>query len=480
MMTEEKNKKLIYRLRSLDKLLYGDYQELEKQTVYFAPFSELNDPMEGIVDMVWLGDSVVWENLFRHYLLCMEHKVSLATLYKPEESEQFFKWSFPIFVCEEALPTELYKRRFKIIKDRFFSYELVIALIDYLGNKKLPLRKNQLSAILSLISDIALESILFGHDDSGLQPQPFWDILRDTVNEVNSLNRHVEVIKMADSIPEENINALLTVAGRKIDELNLRHYCTMDDDINKINWFYFRSGFLQEYLEQIPQLVYPNWYSASFLSKFPANSVLWGHYGDSHKGVCLIFKTDRKDCEKDFNISLTPPKEINYSSKLQIKDIIYSDERESEVEFFKRLWTQPARIIYKEWYIDKNGHKSSYINEMNPTEELRLAYWDKLDIIQTTKTTNWSYEHESRILINGGFYDLSKAENRTFKYNFNDLEGIIFGIKTPMREKVKIIKIIARKCKENKRNDFKFYQSRYDDGNSTVVCDELSLLKFSE
>jgi hypothetical protein len=71
------NKRFVYRLRSLDKLLGMGYQELDRQTIYSSPFSELNDPMEGTSDMVWLGDSVVWENLFRHYLLCMERKVSM-------------------------------------------------------------------------------------------------------------------------------------------------------------------------------------------------------------------------------------------------------------------------------------------------------------------------------------------------------------------------------------------------------------------
>ena len=74
MITEGNIQQFAYRLRSFDKLLGEGYKELEKQIVYFSPFSDLNDPMEGISDMVWFGDSVVWENLFKHYLLCMEQK----------------------------------------------------------------------------------------------------------------------------------------------------------------------------------------------------------------------------------------------------------------------------------------------------------------------------------------------------------------------------------------------------------------------
>lgn len=36
--------------------------------------------------------------------------------------------------------------------------------------------------------------------------------------------------------------------------------------------------------------IYPDWYSASFLTD-NTNLAIWGHYGDNHRGTCLIFKT---------------------------------------------------------------------------------------------------------------------------------------------------------------------------------------------
>ncbi len=38
-----------YRFRSLRHLL-SEHHELEKQEIYFAPLSDLNDPMEGFTD----------------------------------------------------------------------------------------------------------------------------------------------------------------------------------------------------------------------------------------------------------------------------------------------------------------------------------------------------------------------------------------------------------------------------------------------
>ena len=60
----------LYRLRSMARL-FGDSQELQKQTLYFASAEEFNDPMEGFRDIFWQGDRIVWTNLFRHYPYCL-------------------------------------------------------------------------------------------------------------------------------------------------------------------------------------------------------------------------------------------------------------------------------------------------------------------------------------------------------------------------------------------------------------------------
>lgn len=481
-MDLESNKNhLIYRLRSLDKLLGDDFRELERQTIYFSPFSELNDPMEGISDMVWFGDSVVWENLFRHYLLCMEYKVSWATMYKPEESEKFFKHDFPILISEANLPTDLYRQHFGVIKERFFSYEPITTFIEYLGERKLPIRKNQLSAVLSLISNFALKSILFGYNEFGFGLQPFWKHLNEFIINSTHVNEIMDFIKSLKSIPDEKANVSLMNINKTIQEANLITQTKLGESIKRINWFYFYTSFLQEYLEQLPQLVYPNWYSASFMNMFPENSVLWGHYGDSHKGVCLIFRTFTDENQQNPYLMLRYPKEnedgYSQPSQFQLKNIVYSDEKEAEIEFFAKLWTQSAYIVANEWYHNRIGQESSFINQINPTQEERLAYWDRLNRIQNTKTKSWEYENECRIAIDNSFYNYTQSQNRTLKYDFKELEGIIFGIKTPAYEKAKIIKIITEKCKEHKRSDFKFYQAKYSDKQNIIIAEELSLLK---
>ena len=67
-----------FRFRSADALL-EKYQELERQTIYFATPEELNDPMEGFRDIVWKGDKIVWTNFFKHYVFCLHLSYFLAS-----------------------------------------------------------------------------------------------------------------------------------------------------------------------------------------------------------------------------------------------------------------------------------------------------------------------------------------------------------------------------------------------------------------
>lgn len=64
------------------------------------------------------------------------------------------------------------------------------------------------------------------------------------------------------------------------------------------------------------------------------------------------------------------------------------------------------------------------------------------------------------------------------KYEFNDLEGIVFGIKTPLEAKLKIINIIEEKCKKTNRQDFAFYQAQYSASTGGIKVFRMNMFKF--
>lgn len=68
------------------------------------------------------------------------------------------------------------------------------------------------------------------------------------------------------------------------------------------------------------------------------------------------------------------------------------------------------------------------------------------------KSCDWKYEEEERLLIP----DYGK-EHAKIRYNFSALNSITFGMNTSYEDRYKVIDIIRRKCKENRRNNFEFY-----------------------
>ena len=67
-MSEEQSK-YFYRFRKLKHIF--EYKELENLEIYFASNEELNDPMEAYKTVIFQGDSIMWHNLFKNYILCL-------------------------------------------------------------------------------------------------------------------------------------------------------------------------------------------------------------------------------------------------------------------------------------------------------------------------------------------------------------------------------------------------------------------------
>lgn len=67
---ENKNKKLFYRFRSADALL-DKFHELENEEIYFSPANDLNDPLEGYMDVSFDGDEILWTIFFQNYIFCL-------------------------------------------------------------------------------------------------------------------------------------------------------------------------------------------------------------------------------------------------------------------------------------------------------------------------------------------------------------------------------------------------------------------------
>ena len=140
-------------------LLEEKYQELERQTIYFASPEELNDPMEGFRDIVWNGDKIVWTNLFKNYVYCLHWAYfQLKTV-----GDTIQLGSLPILGRWDELPIPE-KDLFNNIWYRFLDVLNIQEIIEVLANTKRKIRYEEFEYYLQAIHPVLLTEIVRSHD----------------------------------------------------------------------------------------------------------------------------------------------------------------------------------------------------------------------------------------------------------------------------------------------------------------------------
>ncbi|MFK3698029.1 DUF2971 domain-containing protein [Serratia bockelmannii] len=475
----------IYRFRSINSLI-GEYNELESQTIFFASPETLNDPMEGFRDIFWQGDFVVWRNLFRHYLLCLERMCSMLLIAKKDYP--ILPEHIPVYSGIDDFPTPKYKELFSNISTDFFKSKKLLSLVEALSERTTPIRKDELSYYLNIIHAYALETIFLAYEKNKLMPTREYHI-SNSENLIDSTS--IELIQTGldrGDFNEDRIKALFTSFSLTNQQMNLIHHYNNNINNEDKNKNFVFADFVNEYIIQIEKLVYPTWYTACFMSEC-TNSSVWGNYGDNHTGACLIFNTELT--EKSTTLSLKgitgysfgqndpEPKPSYGFRKYPFYQINYIDGF-GEIDFFRMMGRLPIPTLNSTWYtFDKNTSICSG-RMTDSIDEWRNNYWGVFYRDITVKTKDWEYENEFRLILSGSLIDLSDPKNRVLNYDFKSLKGIIFGIKTKKEDKIKIMRIIGAKCAENDRHDFKFHQAFYSPIKKCIDYSEMSLISFTQ
>ena len=147
----EQNNKIFYRLRSLKSIF--EYKELENQEIYFASLDELNDPMEGFRNIVFKGDKIVWQNLFRHYFKCLEW-ICRAYALGGEKFECKISDFIPLYAEARDFPTPMYRESFDKIYQEFI--QVCGKTIKAISRRTTAVSRKELLFYLSTIHYIAL------------------------------------------------------------------------------------------------------------------------------------------------------------------------------------------------------------------------------------------------------------------------------------------------------------------------------------
>jgi hypothetical protein len=468
----------MYRFRTVEGLL-GKYQELENQEIYFASPEELNDPIEGLRDLFWTGDSIVWKNLLINYIKSFERIFSLYILLNDEKEIN----DDDILVTRDLVhfKSPQYLKLMQEIINKTFEIKFINELPNALANRKSPIRRSELLSYFQIIHSFIINSISEVYFKNGLTNKKLFDHdLKDFKNVIENNDSLSNIINKLEEENDKNVTetffsiiSLYTQSSSLLCQYNNPNLNTNS------NSFFLISEFPSKFITKLESTIYPPWYSASFLSEY-TNSSIWGHYGDNHKGVCLKFKTT-KDKDK---LILNLETEYGYSSGPIIgmrphtfKEIKYHNKH-VEIDFFRSIGRLNKAELNKFWYSDSEGNFSICGKHLNENEKDWIEnYWENFNNSIAIKLNEWKYEKEHRLVLHGDFVDYSEKKSRKLKYNFNDLEGIIFGIKTINSDKLRIIKIIEEKCKKENRKEFDFFQAYYSKETGKIETFKLNIFK---
>ena len=386
----------------------------------------------------------------------------------------------PILGRWDKIPTPEGQRLFDAVWHRFLNLPNIPEIIEALANTNREIRYRELECYLRAIQ-------------YGFSPQILGSFFVPELVPKSEKQQQTQVRSYYQEIVER-IPILITqrdraesekefdITFRKIEELNNNDRIIQQLNILNSTGKLWNDGqlmileFPKIYLNEIEKLLWPKWYTACFMKDY-RNSSVWGHYGNKHKGVCLIFEAVNT-CESN-GLKFTKVKGKSERT-MPFHEVSYAD-KPGEVDFFQSIGRLSVPELIKLWYTDSEGNRSECASHIRPDgnkkEDWQDTYWKKFYCDITTKTKDWAYEQEWRLILGKEIrrQRVHREEIRTRTYDFNSLKGIIFGIKTSNDDKLRIIKIIQKKCGKHKRTDFKFYQAYYSQETGDIRKYEIQL-----
>lgn len=462
-MAEEQ---LFYRFRTLDAIF--KYGELENQEIYFASPEELNDPMEGFKNIIFQGDNILWHNLIRHYIMCLVHMIFKYKIVYRSEFDEYSFTDEDIYIDPVNIPNIAFKnlfndvyykfrKYFNILINNFFTEQDKFLFIEF---------KYYLLRINIIVYNFIDKYLSDNKIDSNIS-----NIIAQTLTELNGYKNKYK------NIDNKNKQDIITQNYNKV-YIQLQHNLISQKDYYNI---FIYTTFIEQYCNKIIYHAFPKEYVACFNKNFN-NTIMWSHYANKHTGICLIFNSN-SDCtfnvqynkayidkindiskEKTLNQELYNyiQKHLSDCQNLRFYKIQYNSHIK-EKNFFLNLYLVD-KDLNKMWYYDEITGKESlfYKTELEYKKNTKYNYFEQHNLI---KTPEWEYEQEYRLILDIIF---PFKKDQIVKYDFSYLDGIIFGIRTPLKEKSKIIDIIKQKCKKENRSNFNFYQAYYNITTQTI------------
>jgi hypothetical protein len=398
------------------------------------------------------------------------------------EGNRIMEDTVPVrMIADDLHPT--IRKLYDAMCDQMFRDVEIAALPELLAHRISPIRSNELLTLLW-----PLHFRLFKLVCTTLQPEgPFHPLdayFRNREDRPLRLQASFDALNDWDAKHQEKpefVEAMTEKFCSVVEQTNfIRDYNAMDQQHGPA-WNVIASSFPEVYLNSLENLSYGEWYTACFVAE-PTQAAMWSIYGDSHRGACLKFKTTilpsgtQALTLKHAN-AIDGTGTVGYKYGTQpFQEVRYAD-RYVEIDFFRSLGTLiPRELAF--WYRGAEGVMSA-TDRLTGTDEWRKQYWQNFHASVTTKLKDWQHEREYRTTLQSRVVDLSIPSERKLRYRFEDLQGVIFGMKTTTEDKVAIARVLQAKCRAAGRSNFEFHQSYYSRISGRIATTPWNLVKLS-
>jgi hypothetical protein len=370
----------------------------------------------------------------------------------------------------------------------FLKESQVQEFIGLMAARIAPIRRHELTFYLRNLHSFALHAALKEFAEFGLVSVPTFMNGKDPEEFKRNVSNAMKGAAALPDIPhatEWSAETFFLLNSSTISQLHLYSEYQITDRVNTRPIALFTHYFAPNYVAALERLVYPDLYLACFAANV-TNASMWGQYGDGHRGAALKFRVTTNE---QGNLSI-PIRRIVGASAAKGRDTVMILEhlpmeclkvnyspRFPPIDFFTSLGALSNEKLHTFWYKgDREGEFSNSAKEAFKNQEALDNYWKAFETGALSKTPDWSQEEEYRILYRPS-WQLSESKDRLLSYKFEDLSGIVFGARTDLEDKLKIMRIIDRKCAEHKRSDFEFSEILFMPETSTFIERRLDLVK---
>jgi Protein of unknown function (DUF2971) len=428
----------------------------------------------------------VWRNLLKHYALCLLN-VAPACFVGGEEFDKDILRNV-VSAVPAALPDAPIRSIYERVAKEFLDDPLVKEFVDRTAARSAPIRRYELTYYLRNLHAIALHAVLKEFAAFGVVKSPTFMSGKNPDEFRRNVSKAMEGAANLPDIPtatEWSAETFFSLNDSLVSQMHLYREYQVADRANARPLALLTHYFPSSYVSALERLVHPDLYLACF-SATATNASMWGQYGRGHRGVCLKF---RMTPSGRGNPSLAINRVVGASAALGRETTLVHQFVPSEclkveyaprfpsIDFFTSLGALSQEKLYQFWYKgEDDGDFSACTKEAFKDQAARDDYWKAFEAGALCKTPDWKHEEEYRILLHSGF-PLQEKPQRKLEYRFEDLSGIVFGARTDLEDKLRIMRIIDRKCAKARRSDFEFYEIRFMPETSTFTERKLDLVK---